>query len=48
MNITAVPGFILALSESNNPLMVKGLVYIRGAQPFRVFQKEIEQALSGL
>jgi protein-disulfide isomerase len=48
LNISGVPGFVLALSDPQKPSKVKGISFIMGAQPFSVFQKEIDQALADL
>jgi protein-disulfide isomerase len=45
MGVTGVPGFILAFSNPLQPTKAKGITFIRGAQPFSSFQKEIEHAL---
>ena len=48
LNISAVPAFILAKNDPQNPSKVKGISFLRGAQPFSVFQKTIDQALADL
>ena len=48
LNIAAVPGFVIASSDPDNPQKVKGISFIRGSKPFTEFQKEIDQALAGL
>jgi protein-disulfide isomerase len=46
LGVNGVPGFILALSDPQHPTKMKGISFIRGAQPFSIFQKEIELALT--
>ncbi len=46
VGITGTPGFVLALSDPKDPKKVKGLSYLRGAQPFASFQTQIDKALS--
>jgi protein-disulfide isomerase len=48
LGMTAVPGFILAARDSQNPSKVKGIIALRGAMPLEMFQKEIDQALANL
>jgi len=45
VGITGTPGFVLALTDLKDPTKVKGLSYIRGAQPFATFKAQIDQAL---
>ena len=45
MGITGVPGFIIAESDSQDPKRAKGIGFIRGAQPFNNFKKELDRAL---
>lgn len=47
LKISSVPRFIIASSDPDNPQKVKGISYIRGAQPFAIFQQEIDKALAG-
>jgi len=46
--ITAVPGFILAARDPQNPSKAKGIIALRGAMPLEMFQKEIDQALANM
>ncbi len=46
--VTGTPSSVLALTDPRDPKKVKGLVFIRGAQPFDGFKAEIERALAGL
>jgi protein-disulfide isomerase len=46
VNITGTPGFILGLTDPTDPLKVKGLSFIRGAQAFPAFKTQIDQALA--
>lgn len=48
LNIKAAPGFVIAVSNPDDPQKVKGISFILGAKPFAQFQKEIDQALAGL
>jgi protein-disulfide isomerase len=48
LNISGVPGFIIAQGDLKNPTKVKGISFIPGAQPLAIFMREIEQALAGL
>lgn len=43
---TGTPSFILASTDPNDPSKVKGLAFIRGAQPFTQFKTAIDQALA--
>lgn len=43
---TGTPSFILATTDPNDPSKVKGLTFIRGAQPFSRFKAAIDQALT--
>ena len=40
---TGTPSFVLGLTDPTDPSKVKGLTFIRGAQPFDRFKAEIEQ-----
>ena len=42
----AAPGFVLALSDPKDPKKVKGLSFLRGAQPFASFKTQIDNALN--
>lgn len=44
--VTGTPSFILATTDPNDPSKVKGLTFIRGAQPFTRFKAAIDQALT--
>ncbi len=46
--VTGTPSSVLALTDPSDPKKVKGLSFIRGAQPFDGFKAEIERALAGL
>jgi protein-disulfide isomerase len=48
LGITAVPGFILAAKDPQNPSKVKGILSLRGAMPLEMFQKEIDRALANM
>lgn len=43
--ITGTPGFILAHTDPKDPKKVKGISFIRGAQPFDTFKTAIDNAL---
>ena len=43
---TGTPSFVLALTDPNDPTKVKGLTFIRGAQPFASFKTQIDKALA--
>jgi predicted DsbA family dithiol-disulfide isomerase len=45
VRITGTPGFVVGLTDPEDPSKVKGLSFIRGAQPFQAFQQQIEAAL---
>jgi protein-disulfide isomerase len=46
--VTGTPSSVLALTDPKDPKKVKGLAFIRGAQPFDGFKTEIEKGLAGL
>ena len=46
VGITGTPQFVLAVTDPKDPNKAKGLVHIRGAQPFARFKSEIDQALA--
>ena len=48
LSVPSVPGFVIASRDPDNPKRVKGISYIRGAQPYAQFQKEIDRALAAL
>jgi len=43
---TGTPSFVVALTDPENPSQVKGVSFIRGAQPFQAFQVQLDQALA--
>ena len=43
---TGTPSFVLGLTNPDDPKSVKGLTFIRGAQPFERFKSTIDQALA--
>ena len=43
---TGTPSSVLALTDPNDPTKVKGLTFIRGAQPFATFKAAIDAALA--
>ena len=45
VGITGTPGFVLAKTDPKDPTKVKGLTFIRGAQPFAKFKTEIDKQL---
>ncbi len=45
---TGTPSFVLGLTDPADPGKVKGLTFIRGAQPFATFQQQIDGALASL
>jgi protein-disulfide isomerase len=46
LGINGTPSFVLALTNPEDPSKVKGLVLLRGAQPFSNFKQAIDQALA--
>ena len=48
VGVSATPGFLLAATDPADPKKVKGLMFIRGAQPFDTFKAEIDKALAKL
>lgn len=42
---TGTPSFVLGLTDPDDPKKVKGLKFIRGAQPYATFKAEIDRAL---
>jgi len=44
--VTGTPSFVLAETDPADPTKVKGLVFLRGAQPFNSFKAAIDQALA--
>ena len=45
---TGTPSYVLGVTDPKDPSKVKGLAFIKGAQPFEGFKTEIEKALAGL
>ena len=45
VRITGTPGFVIGLTDPEDPRKVKGVSFIRGAQAFPAFQSQIEAAL---
>jgi len=43
---TGTPSFVLAVTDFEDPNKVKGLTFIRGAQPFATFKAQIDSALA--
>lgn len=43
---TGTPSFILGTTDPADPSKVKGLAFIRGAQPFAAFKSQIDSALA--
>ena len=41
---TGTPSFVLAITDPDDPTKVKGLAFIRGAQPFTAFKTQIDAA----
>ena len=46
VGITGTPQFVLAVPDPKDPGKAKGLIHIRGAQPFTRFKAEIDKALA--
>lgn len=46
LGITGTPSFVVAVTDPENPDQVKGLSFIRGAQPYPTFKAQIERALN--
>ena len=46
VGITGTPGFVIGLTDPDDPSKVKGLSFIRGAQAFGAFKGQIDQALT--
>lgn len=46
LKVSAVPGFIIAATDKENPSRFKGISGIQGAMPFDVFKKQLDQALN--
>ena len=43
---TGTPSSVLALTDPNDPTKVKGLTFLRGAQPYGSFKAQIDSALA--
>ena len=43
---TGTPSFVIGLTDPEDPKKVKGLTFLRGAQPYSTFKAEIDKALS--
>jgi predicted DsbA family dithiol-disulfide isomerase len=43
---TGTPSFVLGWTDPSDPTKVKGLTFLRGAQPFAAFQADIDKALA--
>ena len=46
LGMTGVPGFVIAKVDPHNPAKAHAIASIKGAQPFSIFQKEIDRALT--
>lgn len=45
IGVRGTPSFVLARTDPNDPSKVEGISFIRGAQPFKAFKAQIDQAL---
>lgn len=45
---TGTPSFVVAVIDDKDPSKVKGLTFIRGAQPFAAFKTALDEALASL
>ena len=45
---TGTPSFVLGVTDPEDPSKMRGLAFIRGAQPFAAFKAQIDQALADL
>ncbi len=45
---TGTPSSVLAYTDPNDPTKVKGISFLRGAQPYATFKAQIEAALAGV
>lgn len=45
IHVTGTPGFVLGLTDPKDPTKMKGLSFLRGAQPFARFKAAIDAAL---
>ncbi len=44
---TGTPSFVLGFTDLEDPTKVKGITFMRGAQPYASFKTEIDKALPG-
>ncbi len=44
---TGTPSFVLGVTDPDDPKKVKGLSFLRGAQPYASFKAAIDSALKG-
>ena len=44
---TGTPSFVLGYTDLEDPTKVKGITFLRGAQPFASFKTEIDKVLPG-
>jgi len=45
---TGTPAFVIARTDPADPRKARGIVFLKGAQPYARFKAEIEQALAAL
>ena len=45
---SGTPSFVLGVTDADDPSKLRGLTFIRGAQPFASFKAQIDQALADL
>jgi protein-disulfide isomerase len=45
---TGTPSYVLGVTDPKDPSKVKGLAFLKGAQPFDGFKTEIDKGLAGL
>ncbi len=45
---TGTPSFVIAVIDDKDPSKVRGLTFIRGAQPFATFKQALDEALTSL
>ena len=45
---TGTPSFVVAVIDDKDPSKVKGLTFIRGAQPYAAFKAALDEAISSL
>ena len=46
LGVNGTPGFVLALTDPEDPSSVTGLIHLRGAQPFENFKQVLDQVLA--